>query len=208
MVGEQKSKRRVGVRRQLIVWKFGGTQERVALLLFATFGYVFVPLMAIWLFVKGVWDSSISFEFAVTLGLAASSVYSFLGVFLMALYNANNWRELLRLGYFHTKEGLAIEYLGYLETHGREGRLPGLARWVLAYWGIFYGLIATSSVFATLAFPLLGWLTPAAFLAVIAPIAYSCNLLFRKRMPVLFGRPDPSGFRLSEPLVPSWLVVS
>ena len=207
MAGNQGPTRRSGIRRQEIVWNRGGTQERVLFLLLATFAFVFLPLVGVWLFVYGVWQSSLPFEFAVTLGLAVSSVYAFFDAFFPPLYRSESWGELLRQGYFSTKEKLATEYLHYLETHGREGRLPGAARWAFAYWGVFYGLMVMGIAFANVAIPLLGWLTPALFLAVDAPVVYSCRLIYRRRMPILYGRPDPDGFQLSEPLVPGWLVV-
>lgn len=186
-----------------VVWKLGGTTERSFLLLAAVTIYLFLPVALVWFVLSG-WRLQFPWEFYVTVGLAFSNTLAFLDVFGMATYTKASWGELLRQGHFHPHDKAAGEYLSYLESHGTNGRLPRATGLAVLYWAVFYGLIVVSVLLGLWLLPLIGPLTPAAFLAFDAPIVFACRRIARLRLPIIYGKRDSSGIQLSEPIFPSF----
>jgi len=186
-----------------IIWAFGGATERAFLLLSAVTIYVFLPAAFVWFLLSGL-RLEFPWEIYVTIGLAFSNMGAFYDVFGIVLYTKDSWGELLRRGHFHPHDKAAGEYLDYLESQGMNGRLPGGTRVGLLYWALFYGLVAGSVVFSFELLPLIGPLTPAAFLVVDAPIVFAFRHIARSRLPIIYGRRDHSGVQLSEPIFRSY----
>jgi len=161
---------------------------------------VFLPAGLVWFVLSG-WSLQLPWEFYVTVGVAMSNLGAFLDVFGMVLYTKDSWGELLRVGHFHPHNQAAGEFLSYLQNHGVSGTLPGATSLALLDWALFYGLVAASIVLGLWLLPLIGPITPLAFLAIDAPIVLASRRLARSRLPIVFGMRDQSGVQLSEPIL-------
>ncbi len=183
----------------VVIWRFGGEPERILLILMCATAYLFFPGVAIWVFI-GAWTLSLPLEFAVTVGLSATNFFFLFPILGLALYTKVSFAELLRLGVFPTptQEVAAREWLEYLQNHGTHGRLPGATHLAFEFWVVLYGLVLLSVAFGLWVLPVLGHITPLVFLAIDAPIVLWCRRLSVKRVPIIYGRPDAEGFRLSE----------
>lgn len=139
-----------------------------------------------------------------TVGIAVSNIGSFLDVFGVVVYTPDSWNDLLVCWHFSPFNQPAHEFLSYLQSRSVSGALPGAGRLALSYWLLFYGLIVASDVFFFVLFPIVGHLTPVAFFLLDAPISLVCRPISRHKQPTIYGRPDPPGSRLSQPLFRSF----
>lgn len=171
----------------LLVWRNGGLHERALLVMFVV-TYVFLTAVAIWMISVLLSHPYLSgtFELFVTVGLALSNYGAFHDVFSVGVYNKTTWRELYGLGHFGPHKSLAADYQRLFETHGEGDGLLGAARWAFGCWAVYYGMIATAFLFAFAFLPVVGELTPVAFLAVDAPVVFVCRYLYKRHMPFLY----------------------
>jgi hypothetical protein len=106
---------------------------------------------------------------------------------------------MLRLGQFSLHEQVAVDYLQYLRNHGDGKRLAGAARLAWLAWALFFGLFILSITFGLVVLPFVGPPMPAIFFAVDAPAVLAFARFSRKKQPILYGRPDSTGARISDP---------
>ena len=188
------------LRWHIIIWRFGGREERGLFALLCATLYLLLPATMIWILVSG-WSFQYPWEFYVTVGLAASNFLLLLDVLVIALYTEASWRELLHRGQFQAHQKAATEYLSYLESH--DGTLPGGAQAAILRWALFYSLFIVSIGFGLWILPLIGPATPAAFLAVDAPIVLASRRQSHVKLPIVYGRRDSTGAQLSEGILSS-----
>ena len=183
-----------------VVWKYGGGWERVLLSAWiATLGFLVVWISQL---ARLAWDPSGSpwpLEVVESYVLAVLMLGAYALATVEPLHNARIIREFLALGWF---QGLDAEYaremVRYLETHGRNGRIPGGTWWAITNWVAYYATVGLSVPFASATRSSLGQWTPFVFLALCLPVALGFVVASTLRARRLFADARARGFRLAD----------
>lgn len=178
-----------------IVWRFGGPLQRLSLLSILVV-FAIVVTVAIWL-VRELFLMTTSVEVVTSVGFAAVGASLFRPALQVPMYSARVVRALLDVGWQSDDGAYFQELARYLDSHGRNGTLPGGGALSLAYLAIYASTVALAMPLAETLRPSFGIWTPAVFLTVFeVPVTVSAFLFYVGWIIRRYREAEEAGFYL------------